>query len=241
MTVIALFGATGKIGRRVLDRALAAGYQVRVLVRDPARLTTSHPRLTVLTGDVLDVDAVERTVVGSDVVLALFGHVKDSPKTLQTDGTRNIVAVMQAHQVPRLVTLSGGGLRAPQDRPKLPDRVIRTLLKLMAGHVLAAAEGHLDVLQASGLDWTWCVSRFSPRPGGAGTGWAGSGGRQHRQPGRPGRLHHQPGHRSQLRHYLHSSVTSPDARLDLINRAVESIVVWAAPSTHRSFPFGDLR
>ncbi len=154
MTVIALFGATGKIGRRVLDRALAAGYQVRVLVRDPARLTTSHPRLTVLTGDVLDVDAVERTVVGSDVVLALFGHVKDSPKTLQTDGTRNIVAAMQAHQVPRLVTLSGGGLRAPQDRPKLPDRAIRTLLKLMAGHVLADAEGHLEVLKDSGLDWT---------------------------------------------------------------------------------------
>ncbi|MGB3955449.1 MAG: SDR family oxidoreductase [Brooklawnia sp.] len=176
MTVIALFGATGKIGRRVLDRALAAGYQVRVLVRDPARLTTSHPRLTVLTGDVLDVDAVERTVVGSDVVLALFGHVKDSPKTLQTDGTRNIVAVMQAHQVPRLVTLSGGGLRAPQDRPKLPDRVIRTLLKLMAGHVLADAEGHLDVLQASGLDWTVVrgpVLTEDPGKGRYRVGWVG--------------------------------------------------------------------
>lgn len=154
MTVIAVFGATGKTGSRVLERVLAAGYDARVLVRDPAKLRVSHERLTVVEGDVLDADAVARTVAGAQTVLALFGQVKGSVPTLQTDGTRNIVAAMQQHSVRRLVTLSGGGLRAPQDRPKLPDRLIRTLLKRMAGHVLADAEGHLEVLEGSGLDWT---------------------------------------------------------------------------------------
>lgn len=153
MAVIAMFGATGKTGRRVLDRALAAGHEVRALVRDPGRVV-ARPGLTVVAGDVLDSDAVGRTIAGSDVVLSLFGQVKGSPRTLQTDGTRLIVQAMKAHAVTRLVTLSGGGLRAPQDRPKPADRVIRTLLRLLSGHVLADAEGHLAVLQSSGLDWT---------------------------------------------------------------------------------------
>ena len=149
-----MFGATGRTGSRVLERVLAAGHEVRVLVRDPAKLGDVADRVVVVVGDVLDAGAVDRTVAGAEVVLALFGQVTASPVDLQTRGTRLIVQAMQRHGVSRLVTLSGGGLRAPQDRPKLPDRVIRTLLRLLAARVLADAEGHLAVLEGSGLDWT---------------------------------------------------------------------------------------
>lgn len=154
MTTIAMFGATGKTGRLVLERALAAGHDVRALVRDPGKLTETSERLTVIRGDVLDAAAVDQTVAGAEVVLSLFGHVKGSPRTLQTDGTRLIIDAMERHGVKRLISLSGGGLRDPHDQPQLPDRVIRLLLKVLAGHVLADAEGHLAVLQASNLDWT---------------------------------------------------------------------------------------
>ncbi|MCA0294810.1 MAG: SDR family oxidoreductase [Actinobacteria bacterium] len=178
MAVIALFGATGKTGGRVLQRALAAGHEVRALVRDPSKLAVADERLTVLTGDVLDPEAVDRTVAGTDVVLSLFGQVKGSPRTVQTDGTRTIVEAMQRHGVHRLVTLSGGGLRAPQDQPKLPDRIIRTLLRLLSGHVLADAEGHLAVLQSSGLDWTVVRGPMLTEDPGKGryrVGWVGVG------------------------------------------------------------------
>ena len=154
MSVVALFGASGRTGSRVLSRAAAAGDEVRVLVRDPDKLGLVGDRVTVLSGDVLDPAAVDRTVAGADAVLSVFGQVKGSPRDLQTRGTRLIVEAMQRHGVSRLVTLSGGGLRAPQDRPKLPDRLIGTALKLMAGYVLADAEGHLAVLKESGLEWT---------------------------------------------------------------------------------------
>ena len=152
VSVVALFGATGGTGRRVLTRLVAAGHQVRVLVRDPARLP-SVDGVVVVVGDVLDPAAVGETVAGSQAVISVVGQVKGSPPTLQTDGTRLIVEAMHRHGVARLITLSGGGLRAEQDRPHLPDRIIRGLLRLLAGHVLADAEGHLTVLQGSGLDW----------------------------------------------------------------------------------------
>lgn len=167
MTTVALFGATGKTGRRVLDRAVGAGMSVRALVRDPAKLAVRSDRLTVVGGDILDPDSVAQTVSGSDAVLSVFGHVRGSPATIQTDGTRNIVEAMQTAGVRRIVTLSGGGLRADgYDRPGAADRVIRLLLKSLAGHVLADAEGHLKVLQESDLDWTVVRGpRLTEKPG----------------------------------------------------------------------------
>lgn len=166
MPVIALFGGTGRTGSRVLHRALAEGHEVRALVRDPNKLAVSSPALTLIRGDVLDAAAVDRTVAGSDAVLSLFGQVKGSPRTLQADGTKLIVEAMRAHGVTRIVTLSGGGLSAPMDSPGPADRVIRFLLKTVSGHVLADAERHLAVLEASGLDWTVVRGpRLTDKPG----------------------------------------------------------------------------
>ncbi|WP_257873112.1 NAD(P)-dependent oxidoreductase [Hymenobacter sp. J193] len=49
---IALIGATGFVGSKLLTEALNRGHQVTALVRDPTRLTTRHANLTVVTGDV---------------------------------------------------------------------------------------------------------------------------------------------------------------------------------------------
>lgn len=177
MTTIALFGGTGKTGGRVLERALEAGYTVRALVRDPAKLAVTSPRLTVITGDVTDPVSVGEALDGADAVFSLFGHVKGSPPTLQTDGTRTIVEAMTSRGIKRIVTLSGGGLRAEGvDQPRLPDKVIRLLLKTLAGDILTDAENHLAVLRESGLDWTVVRGpRLTEKPG-AGSyrvGWVG--------------------------------------------------------------------
>ncbi len=66
---LAVFGGTGRVGRRVLEDALAAGHAVRALVRDPARLTP-RPGLVLVPGDVTDPDAVQRTVGDAAAVIS---------------------------------------------------------------------------------------------------------------------------------------------------------------------------
>lgn len=177
LRTIALFGGTGKTGRHVLAQALEAGHTVRALARRPESIETSHERLTVIAGDVLDAAAVRETVRGSDVVVSVFGQVKGSPPTLQTDGTQNIVDAMAAEGIRRIISLSGGGLAAEQhDQPKAPDTIIKWLLKRISPQVLADAESHLAVLRASGLDWT--VARGprltdAPATGSYRVGWVG--------------------------------------------------------------------
>ena len=174
---IALFGATGTTGRHVLAQALDAGHSVRALARRPESIETSHDRLTVIAGDVLDAAAVRETVRGADVVVSVFGQVKGSPPTLQTDGTQNIVDAMAAEGIRRIISLSGGGLPAPEhDQPKVPDKIIKCLLQRISPQVLADAESHLEVLKKSGLDWT--VARGprltdAPATGSYRVGWVG--------------------------------------------------------------------
>jgi len=155
MKTIALFGASGKTGQQFLEQALAAGYAVRVLVRNPAKISQQSPNLHVLQGDVLRLPDVEKTVRGSDMVVSLFGHVKDSPEWLQTDGTRHLVAAMKKHGLTRIISLSGGGLPFPEkDEPKFADKLIRFIMKIAVPKILNDAIRHHEVLRDSGLDWT---------------------------------------------------------------------------------------
>jgi putative NADH-flavin reductase len=177
MKKIALFGASGKTGQLFLQQALAKGYPVKALVRTPAKVTQKAPQLEVLAGDVLNETDVNKTVAGTDVVVSLFGHVKGSPPWLQTEGTINIINAMKKQGVPRIVSLSGGGLPYPeQDKPKLPDKLIRTIMKIAVPQLLKDAEKHASVLKSSGLKWV--IARAprlldSPKKGTYRIGWVG--------------------------------------------------------------------
>ena len=70
---VAVFGASGGIGRLVVERLLADGYQVAALVRPSAGLTIDHPELTIRTGQLSDGAAVHDVVAGSDAVISALG------------------------------------------------------------------------------------------------------------------------------------------------------------------------
>ena len=155
MQKIALFGGSGRTGQQFLNQALAQEYTIKALVRTPEKITQQSTQLEVIKGDVLDAAAVAQVVAGTDVVVSLFGQVKGSPAWVQTEGTQNIISAMQKHDIKRIISLSGGGLPYKQkDRPKLPDHLIRFIMRLAVPQILNDAQKHYEALQASGLDWT---------------------------------------------------------------------------------------
>ncbi len=139
MVNIAVFGATGTIGSRIVNEALERGHTVTAVVRDPAKLTSSDPRLTVVTGDVLDPASVTAAAQGQDVVISAVGG-GDGPGHLATiePSARALVEGLRAlgERAPRLVSVGGAGsLRTPDgqqvwDSPGLPEG----LLQIMHAH-----------------------------------------------------------------------------------------------------------
>ncbi|GAB4491770.1 MAG: NAD-dependent epimerase/dehydratase family protein [Parvularculaceae bacterium] len=72
MKTIAVTGATGFLGRRLLNRARARGDRLRILLRRPAALART-PELEIVRGDLNDADALRRLIDGADAVVHLAG------------------------------------------------------------------------------------------------------------------------------------------------------------------------
>src|SRR5438552_6899798 len=106
---IVLFGATGRTGHLLLQRALRLGHNVSAYVRDPARLEVKHDRLHVVRGDVLDPLSVHWAVAGADAVLSALGFSARRPPPILSDGVRHILDGMETHRVRRIVILSAAG------------------------------------------------------------------------------------------------------------------------------------
>lgn len=151
---IALLGASGQTGSIFLEKALGEGYSIKALVRNKNKISLTHDRLQLIEGDVLNQENVDTLIQDTDLVVSLFGHVKNSPDWLQTIGTKHLVSAMTTKGVQKIISLSGGGLPFPEkDEPKFVDKVIRLIMKITVPKILNDAIEHHKVLEDSGLEW----------------------------------------------------------------------------------------
>jgi putative NADH-flavin reductase len=151
---IVVFGASGGTGRNIVEQALEAGHMVTAFVRTPEKLGVEHNNLTVFQGDVMDAEKVEQAITGQKAVINTLGPTRPPVPGMLETAAKNIVAAMEKHGVKRIISTTGGGVRAPQDQPKLFDHIMKGLLTMMAGSVLRDSEANVNIIRASHLDWT---------------------------------------------------------------------------------------
>ena len=60
---IIIFGASGGTGIEIVKQALEAGHEVTAFVRNPTKVAIQHPKLKLVTGDVMDSAGVEKHCV----------------------------------------------------------------------------------------------------------------------------------------------------------------------------------
>ncbi|WP_405015007.1 NAD(P)H-binding protein [Kitasatospora sp. NBC_01539] len=117
--MIVITGPTGNIGRHLLSRLLesapAAGEELRVIVRDPARLPdAARGRVEVITGSHGDADVVDRAFEGADAVFWLVPpDASLTPHDAYTGFTRPAVKALAAHGVGHVVGVSALGRGTP--------------------------------------------------------------------------------------------------------------------------------
>ena len=116
--------------RRVASRAGVtrrfARHHVTADVRNPAKLSVTHPNLTVIAGELTDRDAVQPAVHGADAVISALGPSLDRKATSMplVDGTRTILAAMRAEGVERYIGMATQSLRDPRDTRSLLGLIV---------------------------------------------------------------------------------------------------------------------
>ena len=175
---LTILGATGRTGIRVLRKAIEAGHTVRAVVRNRTKLESmitssgegdiARPdALSIAEADLLDGEAMREAIAASRVVVYAAGPVKGAPADMPVRAAENILAAMKAGAGEKLVWLTGAGVLDERDGKSGSRKVIRGLMKLVAGKVLAASEDAYALVTQSGL--TYVVVRppmLADEPGG---------------------------------------------------------------------------
>lgn len=153
--LIVVFGATGAIGRRVVDEALRVGYRVRAFTRDAAKVPARRG-LEVVEGDAADPEAVARAIAGTGAVVNAMGPT--SNQRAEVDRTvvaiRNVLAGMDRHGVRRLVSLNGAAVTETGERKPVGARIAGAIVRLFAGNVVRAKQREYEEIAASDVEWT---------------------------------------------------------------------------------------
>ena len=151
---LAVFGATGLTGGLVVSQALEQGHEVTALVRDPSRVSLSHPRLTILGGSPTAPDDVERCVRGADAVLhclGIGGKGDGGPTTLVSDSVKVVLDAMMKHDVPRIVCMSNVG--AGGSGTWFANRIVIPLFLRWLLPILEDKDRMEAELRASSVEW----------------------------------------------------------------------------------------
>lgn len=145
---ILVFGASGRVGRRICEYASNDGHRVTAFVRDGVTAPTG---CSVVEGDVTDADAVAAAVPGHDAVCLAISPDEDREPSVLTLGVRHILTAMTESGVDRLVTVAAAGiLQATPHRLRLDTPEFSDQLRGVA----SAHRKVFDRLRDSNVDWT---------------------------------------------------------------------------------------
>eukprot|EP00439_Symbiodinium_sp_Y106_P088399 s1_g935.t1 len=146
---IIIFGATGSLGRHLVEQALAQGEEVTAFLRDASALGVDHENLRLIEGDVLDPVAVDRAVKGHDAALIALGAGRKGG--VRAAGTKHIVEAMERHGVRRLVSQSTLG--AGDSHAHLNFFWKHVMFGWLLKQAMADHEEQEAVIRRSNLDW----------------------------------------------------------------------------------------
>ncbi len=151
---IALIGASGRVGSRILAELSNRGHTVTAIARAPARVA-SLPGVTAIAGDIEATEALAELVKGHDLVI--------SSVLFSASDANKLIAAVKASGVRRYYVVGGaGGLEVAPGKMLLDTPEFPEIYKVEA----QAGVDFLDKLKAEdGLDWTFLAPSAVFEPG----------------------------------------------------------------------------
>ena len=179
---IAIFGATGALGRECVAQCLEAGHEVTALVRTPDKLPAQlRERIAIVPGDGLEASDVAKTLAGGvEAVLFAIGIDRNSPEDLCTDVTRHILAAMPNSTIRRFVWCGGGSTLVEEDRISFGAKFVELFARSFMALRHRDKAHQLELLNQN-LDLVWLgvrplQMRAGPKKGGYRVGFDSFGG-----------------------------------------------------------------
>ena len=149
---ILIIGASRGIGRVLLEEALKEDHRLRVLARNPEKVTINDPRLSVVQGDVRDRESVLGAAQGQDLVCSCIGVPITFKKVdLFSIAAANLIVAVEANPGQKLIAVTGIGAGDSRGHGGfLYDKMFQPLL---LSTIYADKDIEEQIIKASDVPW----------------------------------------------------------------------------------------
>jgi putative NADH-flavin reductase len=122
---IAILGAGGMTGERLIAEALKRGHSVVGLARTPANIKGDPAKVEKKFGDAFDRQSVIEGLAGANAVITTVGKrdLLDKRYWLNTEAHRNVIDGIKQHSIKRLVAISSFGAALDFTRPGIRRKI----------------------------------------------------------------------------------------------------------------------
>ncbi len=154
---LALLGSTGFVGTVLIQKTLAQGHQLKVLVRSPEKLGELKDKVEIVKGDMFDPAALNSLVQGVDAVISVAGPPMNGKFDVESHAraTVNLVSAMKNANVKRVITIAGAAAEVPGQSLGFKQSLLRFVLgNFVRPDVIKVKDMELKTITESGLNWT---------------------------------------------------------------------------------------
>lgn len=163
---VAVIGATGFVGKQVVNELSNRGYSVNAIARDSSKVEAKD-NVTAISADVNNVEELAKALEGSDAVINTFNAGWTNPNLYDDflNGSRNIEKAVEKSGVKRFITVGGAGSLFIDGQQLVDGPDFPADIKPGA----AAARDYLNEIKKNEtLDWTFFSPAIEMHPGTAG-------------------------------------------------------------------------
>lgn len=163
---VALVGASGFVGKAVLNELLQRGHQVTGIVVNPEKVKPQNG-LTVLGVDATDVNLFAEAIKGSDAVISAFNAGWTNPNLYDDflNGSKAIQAGVERSGVKRLLVVGGAGSLFIDGKQLVDSSEFPADYKAGAK---AARDYLTELKKETTLDWVFISPAIEMHPGTSG-------------------------------------------------------------------------
>ncbi|MGN0223077.1 MAG: NAD(P)-dependent oxidoreductase [Muribaculaceae bacterium] len=159
MKKVTLIGATGFVGKAILNELLLRGHEVTAIVHDAQKVNVTNENLKVVEGDATDIDTLVKVARGADAVISAYNPGWQNPRQYEEtlENYPKIVEGTKRANVSRILIVGGAGTLFVAPGVRLVDT--GNLPAEWLPGVKSMGEFYLDYLmKEKEIDWVF----FSP-------------------------------------------------------------------------------
>lgn len=154
MKNILILGATGHLGRVLLNVCLENKFNVTALVRDKNKLNIKNERLKIIEGQVTNINDLSKSLYNIDVVISTLGHGFRTKYPIQENTMKILIPLMVEKNIKRLITITGAGLKIKGDPKSIIAELSSIVFPFIDPYRMKDSKIQQELLEKSELDWT---------------------------------------------------------------------------------------